>query len=358
MRTRNKLYKTLCHVAALLSAGMCSSTAFAQVSLYDAEKRGSLYFSVGNNTPNHRPSTIEVVSGTPGNVSNYKWEKVDGDNSTTKSPGLNYNIRIGYFFDYFQNWAIELCYDPVKYHIATGQMVKMTGMLDNRDIDTTFAFTPDNGYLYNIAGANFLSVNLLRRFQIYQIKSHNVRIDALAKVGIGPCMPYTYNSIMGKTAERPQFQMGGWNAGAEGAIRLTLMRHVFAEASYKYSYASYKDLVVFNGVAQQKLVTAQMVLSVGYWFSTTKHNPLFVKPDNKKPPFSIKPINPPDPEEDQKKIMKGQPMLPAPKKAVAPAPAPAPAPVPDSVPAPDSTPVPTPDAPPAPDGTPTPEPGK
>lgn len=348
MRKGTRSYRAICLLATGIFVGMYAP-ATAQVSFADAGKRGSVYINVGMNTPSHKASDISIVSGTPGNVSNYKLTGVDGDNSVNKAVGFAYNVRVGYFFDYFQNWAVELCYDPVKYHVAEGQIVKMNGTLDGKAIDTSFAFASGKGYFYNLDGSNFLSVNLVRRFQIYQIKSHNVRIDALAKAGLGPCMPHTYNSIAGKVAEHPSFQLGGWNAGAEGALRLTLMRHIFLEASYKYSYAMYKDIAVYNGTARQNLLTSQIVFGLGYWFSTTKHNPLFEKPDMSKPPLTIKPINPPDPEEDMKKVMKSQPTvepMEIPKPAENPAPEPSPipqdpAPSPDA-PAPDN---PAPDAP-------------
>lgn len=357
-----KRKRSLGALGVLAVAVAISTSARAQVSFGDDGKRGSVYLSVGNGSPSHKPSTITIVQGNPGNVSNYQLSNVDGDNSTTKAAGgLNFNARLGYFFDYSQKWAIELSYDPVKYHVSEGQIVSMTGTRDNKDIDTTFAFSSSDGYFYNVDGANLLSVNLVRRQQIFQIKSHNVRIDALGRVGIGPCMPHTYNSIAGKVSEKPSFQLGGWNAGAEGALRITLMRHVFVEASYKYSYVSYKDIAVYNGTASQKLMTSQVIVSLGYWFSTTKHNPLFEKPDMRKPPLTIKPIYPPDPEEDSKKIMQGQPMMAEPKTAkpaeqpttpTEPAPAPTePAPTPtEPTPAPpEPTPAPEQPAPPTPD---------
>lgn len=361
MRTGYKSYKIQCLLATALLTGSYAPL-HAQVSFADVSRRGSVYLQVGYNTPSHKPSDINIVSGTPGNVSNYKLHKVDGDNSTTKAMGFAYNVRLGYFFDYNQNWAFELCYDPVKYHVAEGQMVKMSGTVDNKPVDTSFAFASGNGYFYNLDGANFLSVNVVRRFQIYQIKSHNVRIDALARAGVGPCMPHTYNSINGKVAEHPAFQLGGWNAGAEAALRLTLMKHVFVEAAYKYTYAMYKDIAVYNGTASQKLMGSQMIFSLGYWFSTTKHNQLFDKVDNRPAPFTIKPIYPPDPEEDMKKIMKGQPTVEPMEVPKAPAENPAPAPsdpVPTDPPPSPQEPAPSPEPAPAPaPDAPAPEPQK
>lgn len=345
MLAGNKLNKVLFLATSIFVAGISSNTVFAQISIFDSEKRGSVYFSIGNNTPTHNPSTIRFVQGTPGNVSDYKLEKVKADDKVTSTKsGLPYNIRVGYFFNYNQTFAIELSYDPVKYHIVNGQNVSMVGMLDSRTIDSSFTFSDSTGHFYNLDGANILSVNLVKRFQLFHPHSKVIRIDALAKVGIGPVMPHVYNSIRGKVAEYPSFQLAGWNAGAEAALRLTILRHLFLEGAYKYSYANYTDIGVYNGTATQKITTGQVVLSIGYAFSTTKRNPLFTKPEKVVIPFAIRPVFPdaPTPATDDSKAEK-------PKQDETPAEENKPSPTPD-------TPAPTPDAPnPSPD-TPSPTP--
>jgi len=354
MLAGNNLYKVLFLATTLFAAGISSNNASAQISIFDSEKRGSVYFSVGTNTPKHNPSTIRFVQGTPGNVSDYTLEKVKADDKVTSSKaGLPYNIRVGYFFNYNQTFAIELSYDPVKYHIVNGQNVRMTGMLDSRKIDSSFSFSDSTGYFYNLDGANILSVNLVKRFQLFHPHSKVVRLDALAKVGIGPVMPHVYNSIRGIVAEYPSFQLAGWNAGAEAALRLTIMRHLFLEGAYKYSYANYTDIGVYNGTATHKVVTSQIVLSVGYAFSTTKRNPLFTKPEKVVIPFAIRPVYPDEPapaEEDKKSKKTENDEMPVDKSVPAPTPD-GPTPTPDApAPAPEMpspTPeTPTPDAPP------------
>ncbi len=291
MQTGNKLNKILFLITSVIATGMHSLPAVAQVSLFDSEKRGSIYGGIGSNSATHRPSTIEFTQGTPGNISNYTLDKVSGDAaSTSKASGLSNNIRIGYYFDYYQNYAIELAYDPVKYHVTDGQMVRLKGKMDNAAIDTSFAFSAANGYFYNIDGANLLPVNLVRRFQLYWIKSHNLRFDALAKAGGGPTMPHVYNSVKGKVSEYPQFQLGGWNAGLEAAVRVTIIKHIYVEAGYRYTHASYTDIGVYNGSATQKLNTSQIVFTAGVAFATTKRNPLFVKAEDTRWKMSIKPI--------------------------------------------------------------------
>ena len=348
MLAGNKLNKVLFLATSLFVAGISSNTVSAQISIFDSEKRGSLYFSVGTNTPTHNPSTIRFVQGTPGNVSDYKLDKVKADDKVTSTKsGLPYNIRVGYFFNYNQTFAIELSYDPVKYHIVNGQNVRMTGMLDSRTIDSSFTFSDSTGHFYNLDGANILSVNLVKRFQLFHPHSKVIRIDALAKVGIGPVMPHVYNSIRGKVAEYPSFQLAGWNAGAEAALRLTILRHLFLEGAYKYSYANYTDIGVYNGTATQKVTTGQVVLSVGYAFSTTKRNPLFTKPEKVVIPFAIRPVFPdaPAPAADDVKAEKPK-KEDMPAEETKPSPAPdAPSPVPETPSPTPESPSPTPDAP-------------
>jgi hypothetical protein len=233
----------------------------------------------------------------------------------------------------------------------------MTGMLDSRTIDSSFTFSDSTGHFYNLDGANVLSVNLVKRFQLFHPHSKVIRIDALAKVGIGPVMPHVYNSIRSKVAEYPSFQLAGWNAGAEAALRLTILRHLFLEGAYKYSYANYTDIGVYNGTATQKVITSQVVLSVGYAFSTTKRNPLFTKPEKVVIPFAIRPVfpNAPTPAgEDSKAEKPKKEDMPAEETKPSPAPD-APSPVPDAPSPTPETPSPAPDAPsPAPE-TPTPD---
>lgn len=263
----------------------------AQVSMYDEEKRGSVYVGIGTSTPSYKASTIKIQQGSSASTASaFQLNDVAADTKTTKSAGFASTVKVGYFFDYYQNWAVELSYEPVKYHVTDAQKMKMSGTVENNKIDTTFVFSAANGYFYNLDGSNMISVNIVRRFQLLQDKRHLVRLDALAKAGGGPVMPHIYNSIGGKAAEYPSFQLGGWNAGLEAALRITLFRYVFVEGGYKYSRASYSDVGVFNGTAKQKLAISQVLFTAGITFPTTKRNPLFTRPDLSKPPLSIKPI--------------------------------------------------------------------
>ncbi len=337
MHSGNQLKKILFLILPVL-AGV-SKPATAQVSIYDSEKRGSIYVTVGSSTPSYRPSTINITQGTPSNLSVYTLDKVAADaNSISQSSGLMMNVRLGYFFDYWQVWALELSYDPIKYHVTDGQKVRMQGTLENNKIDTSLTFSKSGGYFYNIDGANQIAINLVRRFQIFKSKTNSFRFDALAKAGGGPVMPHVFNSIAGKTAEYPSFQLGGWNVGGEAALRLTIMRYAYLEAGYRYSYASYTDIGVYNGSATQKLTTTQVLVGAGITFPTTKHNPLFKK-TKEKWPLTIKPIyhEQPEPEPDMSSPEpSSEPSAePTGKSEPSPTPEPSPEPAPEPTPAPE-----------------------
>jgi hypothetical protein len=289
MLSGNTLNKLFLFIVAGLSAG----SAAAQVSWMDEDRRGSVYVAIGNNTATPKASTIEIAQGNPGSSRNFTLDMVEADSKTnSKSTGIPFNLKIGYFFDYEQNYAIELSYEPVKYHVTDGQNVKMKGTAESAVIDTSFVFSAANGYFYNLDGSNMIAINFVRRFQLLINKRHSVRLDALAKAGGGPVMPHVFNSIDGKVAEYPSFQLGGWNAGLEAALRVTLFRHVFLEGGYRYAHASYNDVGVYNGTAKQKMNVSMVLISGGITFSTTKRNPLFVKPDLKPAPRTIIPIHP------------------------------------------------------------------
>ncbi|MFM9587519.1 hypothetical protein, partial [Streptomyces caniscabiei] len=63
-----------------------------------------------------------------------------------------------------------------------------------------------------------------------------MKLDVLAKAGIGPVIPHVENSFFGQ-ANKDGFQFGGWNVGVEGAVKATFFQTVFLEFSNKVDYA-------------------------------------------------------------------------------------------------------------------------
>lgn len=282
--------KILFFSAIFLITNSLKNTASAQVS-YDSEGlRESIYLSVGTGNATYGPSTISIQQS---NASSYDLGNVNADNKAAPSGGgFSTHIRAGFFFDHEQKMAVELNIDPVTYHVTDDQNVNLKGTIEHHSIDTNFAFSSKNGYSYYLNSSNLILVNFVYRMKLVKTQSNNFRIDLLAKAGFGPVMPHVINTLGGKTAESPAFQLAGWDAGIEAALRFTIMRHVFLEVAPKYTYASYTDVNVYNGTATQKLKATQVVFSLGYWFSITKHNPLFEKGVKERKAITIKPIHP------------------------------------------------------------------
>ena len=240
-----------------------------------AQKNGSLYFSVGYNTAWFSRANIHIEQRSLGN--SYDLLKAAGDNKTNSPVSLlQLNYRIGYYYNYEQTWGVELNFDPVYYHIVDGSIVHLKGTVNNKpNISKNIIFSAADGYYYYFNGANFLLLNLVRRFGVFQSASNKVRIDLLAKVGIGPVMPHFVNSLPINPVADPQLQFGGWNAGVEGGVRVTIYRYAYLEFAGKYDFASFNALKVYDGTARQNLQTYEVIASLGFTFPTSKNNPLF-----------------------------------------------------------------------------------
>ncbi|MES2703852.1 MAG: hypothetical protein V4649_14525 [Bacteroidota bacterium] len=267
-----------------------AAAATAQVSVYSQDRHGSIYLSIGTSMPSYKASTIHIKQGALGN--DFELQNVTADDESNKSSSiLSSNFRVGYFFSYEQDWGVELNYDPISYHVTDGQTVPLKGMLAGAVVDKTVLFSKSNGYSYYLNGANLVLVNVVKRFGIYKNKMHTFYLDALVKAGVGPVMPSISNNIDGKATTNPSFQVSGWNAGVEPAVRATIYRHAYAEVAWKYDYASYSGLNVYSGTAKQKVTSMQFIFSLGYTFSTTKWNPRFNKVQKERKIMTIGSMN-------------------------------------------------------------------
>ena len=248
-------------------------TAF--VNRTSAQKNGSLYFSVGDSKAWFFPSTIHIEQNDLGN--SYKMVKVAADNKSNAAlSALQLSYRIGYYYNYEQTWGVEANFDPLNYHIVNGSVVHVKGTINNvPNVDRDVIFSAANGYYYFYNGANIFLLNLVRRIQVFKPASNKVRIDVLAKVGAGPALPHFVNSLPVNPVADPQMQFGGWNAGAEVALRVTVYRYGFVELAGKYDYASLTGMKVYDGTAHQNMNSYEGIASIGFTFPTTRFNPLF-----------------------------------------------------------------------------------
>ncbi len=273
-----KLYSNL-----LLSSvfSLLSCTAILAKDTVPPKKHGSIYFSWGYNTAWYTKSTVGIRQQSLGN--DYKLVKVNAhDNKGWNYRLLNqeltipqYNYRLGYYFNNKQDLAIEINFDHVKYIIEDNQQVRLDGKLNSTSVNQDITFSRQNGFYYFLNnGANFLLFNLVKRKNLYSTNDRKLYVDFTGKAGIGPVIPHVENSLFGKKNDKG-FQIGGWNAGVETALRITFMKYAYIEFAQKVDYARYSNLKVYEGRARQSFGTYELIMSLGAILPTSKSNPLF-----------------------------------------------------------------------------------
>ncbi|MBX9779697.1 MAG: hypothetical protein K2X26_05095 [Chitinophagaceae bacterium] len=242
------------------------------VTAQEKKKKGEFYFSWGYNKEWYTRSSVSVNQ--PGLGNNYTLKNVIGHDHIGWDEGIfsiplsipQYNYRLGYFFNQQKGLAFEINFDHTKFIIQDGQTIRMVGTYNGRGVDSSVLFSKATGsYYYLNNGANFLLFNLVKRWNWAESKNKKVKLDVLAKAGIGPVIPHVENSFFGQ-ANKDGFQFGGWNVGVEGAVKATFFQTVFLEFSNKVDYARYSGLKVYEGKARQAFGCYEMILSLGFTF--------------------------------------------------------------------------------------------
>ena len=234
-------------------------------------KDGELYFSWGYNTEWYTRSNIHISQPslknnvTFVNIVAHDHKGWDQQLLRTQLTIPQYNYRIGYFFNKKQDWGFEINFDHTKYVVVHNQSVRMTGVYHGRNVDTTVIANPSTIVWQLNNGANFLEFNLVKRIRLVNVWKSNFRLDGLLKLGVGPNIPHVQNTIFGND-NYPHFQLGGWNADADAAIRLTFFKHLFFELYDKVVYARYWDLRLYNGTGKQAFGCYELALVIGGTF--------------------------------------------------------------------------------------------
>jgi hypothetical protein len=243
------------------------------------KRKHEFYFSWGYNTEWYTHSNLHISQPSLGN--DYIFENVrahdhrgwDGQFFTEALSIPQYNYRLGYFINEKKQLAIEINFDHTKYIFADNQMVHIKGTVNGKGYDGNVLFkeNPEAGadsssYYFLNNGANFLLFNLVKRWHFISNKKETIKIDALAKAGIGPVIPHVQNKFFDQRPNDQGFQFGGWNIGVEGAVRATFFNYVYLEYTNKLDYARYSGLQIYEGTAKQAFGTYEMILNLGVTF--------------------------------------------------------------------------------------------
>ncbi|HVM87240.1 MAG TPA: hypothetical protein VMT76_03565 [Puia sp.] len=257
------LFFTLC------SFIFCPIHIIAQGNKKPKHKKHELYGSWGYNKEWYTHSNLHINQPSLGNDYTFVSAKAhdhpgwDGQLFTKALSIPQYNYRLGYFFNEKKGLAFEINFDHTKYILAE-QDVHIKGTMNGQPVDKTIHWPDDSSahyYLNN--GANFLLFNIAKRWHLLATRDEKVKIDGLAKFGIGPVIPHVQNKFIGQPENKQHFQIGGLNVGIEGTIRATFFNYVFLEYCNKLDYANYWGLRSYQGTVKQAFGTYEMILNLG-----------------------------------------------------------------------------------------------
>lgn len=262
----NQHYKKL--ALTLLSCLILASNSFAQNTDY-VGKKGQLYFSWGYNKEWYTLSNIHVRQESLGN--DYTFRNVIGkdkpgwnDKSIFKQPISipQYNYRLGYWFK--DNWGFEINFDHTKYQVEQQQLLHLEGKMNFLPVDT-YLLNRGNLLWQLNNGANFFLFNIVHRIQVPRLQYKNFNVSLLMKAGVGFVYPHVENTILGQSNSKG-FQFGGWDIGAEAALRFTFFKFAYLEYCNKAVYARYSGLKVYEGTARQAFGCYEMIANIGVNF--------------------------------------------------------------------------------------------
>ena len=239
-----------------------------------APKKHAWYFSWGYNTESYTRSDVHIRQPELGN--DYTMVAVHGNDHRGWDDRFlhqqltipQYNYRLGYMLDDARGIGVELNFDHTKYIISDDQSIHIRGKFGDSNGDTTVRFSKANGsYYYLNNGANFFLFNIVKRWKLYHTKNEALRLDGLGKFGVGPVVPHVANSLFGN-GNHEDFQLGGWNTGLEGDLKVSYRKYIYLEYGMKLDYARYSNLTVYKGTARQAFGTYEMILSLGVNYPT------------------------------------------------------------------------------------------
>jgi hypothetical protein len=213
-----------------------------------------------------------TISGVQGQDDGFAFDQIlQGD-----LLGGQYNIRVGRFINDARTIGIEFSLDHSKYNTVIGQVAPVRGSINGMPINAPVVLTQQffNEVLHN--GANHVMINGLYRVPLFGELNDTRSVSALAKLGAGVMLPHTTDTILGLTNSvgdktlrnavgltNGWWQLNGWTAGAEGALRFVLYKPVYIELSDKLAYARLLDLPAVKGNISHSLWMNEIVLSLG-----------------------------------------------------------------------------------------------
>lgn len=219
--------------------------AFAQAKK-DTKWLKGMYFQWGYNTEWYTKSNIHFKMSNGNDFILHNAKAHDQPDisavktATTQISIPQYNYRIGFYLNRTHTKAIELNFDHAKYVVTDGQTVRVTGTIDNKQVDADMVMD-GNTFLHfeHTDGANWLHINYVQQHELLPVKNHSrTLISYIWKAGAGINIPRTDFTWRGDELNNA-FHIAGYNIGAEGGVRIFPFKKFFVEGTAKTGFVHY-----------------------------------------------------------------------------------------------------------------------
>lgn len=174
--------------------------------------------------------------------------------------------RVGYYFS--DKWALELNYDHAKYVVEDYQTARVSGQFNNNWIDQDTVLDPTTFlHFEHTDGANFLLLNLVRKWKLYEPSKH-FQTSWVLKGGAGIVIPRTDVTLFGQNLNN-DWKIAGYIVGVESGLRLEFLKYGMFELVAKGSFANYVNSFVLgygNGKASHHFFAGQVTATIGLKF--------------------------------------------------------------------------------------------
>jgi hypothetical protein len=244
--------------------------------------KGNFYFLWGYNRDTYTRSTIHFQNdGDPSledqyGVYDFKVYKVkahdrpdfDGIKDVVNITIPQFSSRVGYYFNNKRNEGLELNYDHAKYVVTDYQTAHFKGQILNKPVDKDSVLDPNYFHIEHTDGANFWSLNYMRRWQLTNKSNTKFNLNFIAKAGAGLVVPRTDVTIFGHNVNN-QWKVAGPCANIEVGFQALLWKHFMLEFTGKGVYASYMNCLVQgkgHGKVSQTFLAGEGILCFGWLF--------------------------------------------------------------------------------------------
>jgi hypothetical protein len=187
-----------------------------------------------------------------------------------------FNLRVGHFFNQEQDWGIEFSLDHTKFSSTVGQAAHVTGTMNGAPIDTVQTLDA-NTFRYDLHnGVNHIMFNLVKRYSLLGQLNRTFNLSLMLKGGLGIVLPHADNTVYGNNSDvgpkipsnwvglsNGWWELNGWTAGAEVALRFTFLRPLFIEFCDKGAFASLTNVPVYQGRASQVMLMNEWLFDLG-----------------------------------------------------------------------------------------------